>query len=40
MRALLVVLALAAGCAMGNKQVKTSRYTLSMPDFWEVKGEG
>ena len=32
--------ALAAGCATGNKQVKTPRYTLSMPDFWEVKGEG
>jgi hypothetical protein len=40
MRALLVVLALATGCAVGNKQVKTSRYTLTMPDFWEVKGEG
>jgi hypothetical protein len=41
MRALLlVVLTLAAGCATGNKQVKTPRYTLSMPDFWEVKGEG
>jgi hypothetical protein len=40
MRALLVVLALAAGCASANKQVKTPRYTLSMPDFWEVKGEG
>ena len=43
MRALLVVLlavSLAAGCATGNKQVKTPRYTLSMPDFWEVKGEG
>ena len=23
-----------------NKQVKTPRYTLTMPDFWEVKGEG
>jgi hypothetical protein len=44
MRALLVVLvcvqALATGCAVGNKQVKTSRYTLTVPDFWEVKGEG
>jgi hypothetical protein len=25
---------------VANKQVKTSRYTLTMPDFWEVKGEG
>lgn len=43
MRALLFVViavGLAAGCASANKQVKTPRYTLSMPDFWEVKGEG
>ena len=44
MRAMLVllvaVMGLGAGCANANKQVKTPRYTLSMPDFWEVKGEG
>jgi hypothetical protein len=39
-RASLLVLALASGCATASKQVKTARYTLTMPDFWEVKSEG
>jgi hypothetical protein len=35
-----LALAPAIGCATANKQVKTPRYTLSMPDFWDVKSEG
>jgi hypothetical protein len=33
----LLALGAAAGCASGNKQVQTQRYTLSHPDYWRVK---
>jgi hypothetical protein len=36
----LLALAAASGCATGTKTVKTPRYTLAMPDFWQVKAEG
>ncbi len=38
---LLVALgAVSAGCAGGQVQLRTPRYTLSHPDYWKVKAQG
>jgi hypothetical protein len=31
---------LSVGCAAGNRQIKTPRYSLTVPDYWEVKQTG